>query len=78
MDVIPGKLRQNLLFICQCRLQVGCVGDLQPDMLVLGHAAETGLNVVFHGVDHDALALVGGPGLGKGIQLVPLDLQHGL
>ena len=78
MDVIPGKLCQYFLFICQCRLQVGCVGDLQPDMLILCHAAETGLNVVFHGVDHDTFALVSGPGLGKGIQLVSLDLQHGL
>ena len=47
-------------------------------MLILGHTSKTVLNILFDGVDHNGLALVGGAGLGESIQLFPLDLQYRL
>ena len=78
VDIIAGELLQNLVLVSFSSLLIGCVGDLQPDVLILCHTPETVLNILFDSTDHNGFALVGGAGLGKGVQLLPLDLQHGL
>ena len=78
MDIVSGELGQYLVPVHLCSLFIGGVGNLQPDMPVLGHASETVLYIVLYGVYHNGLTLVGCAGLGKGVQLFSLDLQYRL
>ena len=75
MDVISRELFQNFVPVSPGGFLVGRMGNLEPDMLIHGHTSKTVLNILFDGVDHNGLALVGGAGLGESIQLFPLWLS---
>lgn len=46
MDVIAGKFRFNFRAELLCSCSVMGIGNLQPDVLVLRHAAETLIDVL--------------------------------
>ena len=78
MDVTGlGKCRLKLLFKLQSRCLVFRVGDKQMD----GPARlvpKSLFHVMGDGCDHHIFGLLYGPGLGEGIQLLPLDLKYRL
>ena len=78
MDVIAGKFRFHFGTELLCSCSVMGISNLQPDVLVLRHAAETLIDVLFDGIDHHGLALGGGSGLCEGIQFFTLNGQYRL
>lgn len=78
MDVIAGKFRFNFRAELLCSCSVMGIGNLQPDVLVLRHAAETLIDVLFDGIDHHGLALGCGSGLCEGVQFFSLNGQYRL
>ena len=57
MDVIAGKFRFHFGTELFCCGSVMGIGNLLPDMLVLCHAAETLVDILFNSIDHHSLAL---------------------
>ena len=78
MDIIAGEFRFHFRTELLCGCSVIGIGNLQPDVLVLRHAAETLVDVLFNSIDHHGLALRGGSCLCKGIQLFSLNSQYRL
>ena len=57
MDIIAGEFRLYLGAKLFCCSSVVGIGNLQPDMLVLRHAAKTLVDVLFNSIDHHGFAL---------------------
>ena len=78
MNIVAGEFRLYLGAKLLCCGSVVGISNLQPDVLVLRHAAETLVDVLLNSIDHHGFALRGGSGLCKGIQLFTLNGQHRL
>ena len=57
MNIIAGEFRLYFSAELLCCGPVVGIGNLQPDMLVLRHAAKTLVDVLFNSIDHHGFAL---------------------
>ena len=78
MNIVAGEFRFYLGAKLLCCGSVVGISDLQPDVLILCHAAETLVDVLLNSIDHHGLALRGGSGFCKSIQFFTLNGQYRL